>query len=389
MIRFPLLLAVSSVALAASAQAAPAVRDFQLPPSNPTPTPSPNVQGPVDTEGPVPVRPRAIPTVTPTPTSAPTQGQATVTTPQPLATPSPRLTLPPRTAASPAPRAATPTTTQPAAPAAADLAPATDLAPTASTTLPTLPPSAAPVLPSAAPSVAEPDSGFLLWPWLLALVVALGAGAVLYFRRGGEARYAEAPQIELPPVAPRAQPQPAPTPPVAPKPPAPPLPAPAPSGPASPLALDAVPVQLSRSMMNATFAYRLTLANRGDTPLEDIAIGADLVTAHASIPMEQQVSRGDTPLPEMGRIGAIAPGEKVEVSGELRLPLSAIRTVTQGKAQLYVPLLRVRASAPGMEASARTFVVGMLPQEGGRKLQPFRLDEMPQTYRAIGTMALG
>ena len=141
-------------------------------------------------------------------------------------------------------------------------------------------------------------------------------------------------------------------------------------------------------MMNATFAYRLTLANRGDTLLENVAVGADLVTAHASVPMEQQLSRGDTPLPEIGRFGSIAPGEKVEVAGELRLPLTSIRTVHQGKAQLYVPLLRVRASAPGMEASARTFVVGTLPQEGGRKLQPFRLDEMPQTYRAIGTMAL-
>ncbi|QYU70490.1 amidohydrolase family protein [Leptolyngbya sp. 15MV] len=192
----------------------------------------------------------------------------------------------------------------------------------------------------------------------------------------------------FPPVAPRAV-APAATPP-APRPtsaPAP-TPAPRPRATATPLALDAMPVQLSRSMMNATFAYRLTLANRGETAVENVAIGADLITAHSSVPMEQQISRSDIPLPEMGRIGSIAPGEQVEVEGELRLPLSAIRTVHQGKAQLYVPLLRVRASAPGVEASARTFVVGTLPPEGGRKLQPFRLDEMPQTYRSIGTMAL-
>jgi hypothetical protein len=379
---------VALLLAAASAQAAPTVRDFQLPPSNPTPTPTPNVQGPVDVEGPVPVRPRAIETGNPTPT--PTESRVTV--PAPTASPTPRLPLPPRPTATQPARAGTSTgnaatpSTGGAAPtsAPASAAPVAESPPTsAGAALPTLPPAGLPDL-STAPgtSLAETDAGFALWPWLLALIVALGAAAGLYVWRQREQQFAGVPQIELPPVAPRA-PAPQPAPPTSA-----PSPAPRPVAAVSGLALDAVPVMLSRSMMNATFAYRLTLANKGDAPLENIAVSADLVTAHTSVPMEQQVSRDDTPLPEMGRIGTIAPGEKVEIEGQVRLPLSAIRTVRQGKAQLYVPLLRVRASPAGRPASARTFVVGTLPTEGGRKLQPFRLDEMPQTYRSIGTMAL-
>ncbi len=390
MIRVPILL-VSLTALAAisPATAAPALRDFQLPSSTPTPTPNPRVQGPIDTEGPVVVRPRVIPTDTPTPT--PTQPQAPASAPEPAPTPTQRLTLPQQSAPSPIPTARGTAPTAQGTPApATDITPATDGATSpAASTLPALPPASIAMPP--APPAASPESegGFALWPWLLALIAALGAGG-WFFWRGRQEQFAGVPQIELPPVAPRAKPDA--TPAARPRPAPLPTPTPAPAAAqrtaATPLALDAIPVHLSRSMMNATFAYRLTLANRGDRPLENVAIGADLVTAHSSVPVEQQISRGDVPLPEMGRVASIAPGEQVEVSGELRLPISAIRTVRQGKAQLYVPLLRVRASAPGVEASARTFVVGTLPPEGGRKLQPFRLDEIPQTYRSIGTMAL-
>ncbi len=55
---------------------------------------------------------------------------------------------------------------------------------------------------------------------------------------------------------------------------------------------------------------------------------------------------------------------------------------------LYVPLLRVRAEADGMAPLARTFVVGMRAAMPGGRLQPFRLDDMPQTHVAIGQRAL-
>lgn len=399
--RLSYFLALSLIALAASnAHAAPTLRDFSLPPSTPTPTPDPRVQGPVDREGPVVLRPRVIPTETPAPAPTPTSA------PTAAATPAPRVTLPARTAPSSTaatPRSAAPAQTAPTTVQSAPVAPAADVAAppvatsAAGSVLGNL---AAPAAPSISPpstAMADSGDGFALWPWLLALVAALAAAAGLYFWRNRQTQLAGVPQIELPPVAPRA---PAPAP--APKPIAAPTPTPraaatpsaamppaaAPRTADSPLSLEAMPVQLSRSLMNATFAYKLTLANRGDTPIENVAIGADLVTAHTSVPMEQQVSRSDTELPEMGRIGSIAPGEKVELPGELRLPINAIRTVRQGSAQLYVPLLRVRASAAGVAPSARTFIVGTLPDDSAKKLQPFRLDEMPQTYRAIGTMAL-
>ena len=377
------LLPALATILAAPANAQSSVQDFQLPPNPaPTPTPTPRVQGPVDTEGPVPVAPRVIPTSTPTP--APTATSAPVPTPAPTAARTPSRQSTPTTDP-----AARPAARQAAAPAAAlpsEAAPTPSAEPVPSdavTSAESASVSAAPPLASLPDAGAGPDgSAFAWWTWLLAVLAAAGAGAAgLWFMRNRRPLAASAPVIE-PPLARR----PVPPPPV-------PIPAPqpapsAPAAPASSLAISVAPVQLARSMRFASFSYRLSLKNKGAEPLRDIFIGADLVSAHRSLPVDQQVARPDITLPETGCIGAIAPGEEVEMKGELRLPLETVRTIRQGDAHLYIPLLRVRAQADGADPVARTFLVGTLPEGEARKLQPFRLDEMPQTYRSIGTMAL-
>lgn len=141
-------------------------------------------------------------------------------------------------------------------------------------------------------------------------------------------------------------------------------------------------------MMAATLSCRVSLINRGAQPIEDVTLGVDLTTAHGSVPRAELLANPSRPMPEAGRIARIAPGETVEIAQDVRLPTTEIRTLRQGHARLYVPLLRVRAQAGERVAIARTFLVGTLPDPGARKLQPFRLDELPQTYRLIGVTAL-
>lgn len=224
------------------------------------------------------------------------------------------------------------------------------------------------------------------WTWLAAALAVIAAtlGGV-WFLRNRRLVAAATPTIE-PPLARSPSPPPAPTP-------SPPAAPPEPPKPVyvadiAPLAIDAAPVSLARSMRFASFRYRLTLKNRSETRIEDITVGVDLVTAHSSASTEDQLANAQQALPETGKIGTIEPGEEVEIAGEVSLPLDRIRTIRQGSAHLYVPLLRLRAEARNVEPVARTFLVGTLPEAGARKLQPFRLDELPQTYRNIGTAPL-
>ncbi|GGD98157.1 hypothetical protein GCM10011515_17440 [Tsuneonella deserti] len=202
----------------------------------------------------------------------------------------------------------------------------------------------------------------------------MAAGAAVFFVRRRAGDEAEAPLIERPVAAPPRADNIVAEPPVA------------VSGPR--LTIEARALRLARSMMYATLSYEVVVTNRSGQPLTDVRLGADLVTAHARIPTEQQIADPLVPLDPVRTIERIDPGASVQVSGELRLPVAQIRPIPHGKAVVYVPLLRVRAQAQGIEPLARTFVVGLRPAGMGQRLQPFRLDEMPQTYSAVSQHAL-
>ncbi|MBX7482417.1 hypothetical protein [Qipengyuania qiaonensis] len=341
---------------------AQSVDDFTLE-SAPSPTATPQAQGPADTRSGVEIRPRAVNTPAPRPTVAPTPSlsvelpeprpSATASAPQssplPRVTPRPVETVPAQPQVRPT---SVPLDGTGFPPPSADPAPAA-----------TAPPS--PVSP---PVLAEAgDSGDGL-PWLpigaaAALLALLGAGFLFWKRR----QVPIVPEIERPLVA-DAQ-----------------------GGESVPLA-DALSVRvenekLIRSAAYATLKYRLILINRTNGPLSNVAVGIDLVSAHAGAPMEQQIATVGTALEKRHDIARISPRQNVTLEGQVQLPLAQAHVIRQGRYPLLVPLMRVRVDGPGEEALLKTFVVGQgIP--GGGRVQPFRLDEGPRSYAPIAQREL-
>ncbi|MXO74560.1 hypothetical protein GRI40_04900 [Altererythrobacter aerius] len=383
----------SLIALAAAlppmpvaAQTAPG--GFRLPPA-PTPTPS-DIQGPVDPDAPILTRPRdTAPTPTPTARPAPAPTPTPTPAPRPAATPTPRPVPPPANSSLPPrftpPAAPTPQESEAVADAAAPFPASPAAEAPAPLPLPTA--TATTALPEPAPATTA-DEG-LGWRHALGVLALLaGGGAAAYFLR----RRRRAGEDAVPVIAPPRAAAPPPTPPTNPTPapdPEPSIVAPPPlanTGP--PLLVEARAVRLARSMMNATLSYELVVTNRGRGPLANVRFGADLVTAHARIPTDQQLADPNVPFTPVMTLEQVDPGESVQFSGELRLPVSEIRPIPHGKAVVYVPLLRVQAQADGTAPIARTFIVGLRSGGPGQRLQPFRLDEMPQTYHTVGQKAI-
>lgn len=364
---------------------AQSVNDYRLPGA--TSTPDAKAQGPVDPDAPV-VRQAPKPAATPSPT--------------PTITPAPVLTAPAPTGAAQRVR---PTTPQPHAqrPIATSTAAATPT-PTPSATLsPMTAPSPLPgptvgidstAAPQAVPSPAAlPTTGSAgYWPWIAAALALVAATfAALWWWRGRAAREAE---IEFePPVVRPTQPEPTPTA----KTPAPaPTPAPAAPRPATTVAGDLDIMlearRMSASLMATTLNYRLVVTNRGTQPLSALAVEGDMVSAHSSLPPDQQIANDAHRLELRHALVALAPGESAEFTGDFRLPLTEVTPIRAGQAAYFVPLarLRVEASTPagGPLVSVQTFVVGELPENPGAALRPFRLDLGPRTYSRIGQRAV-
>ena len=146
-------------------------------------------------------------------------------------------------------------------------------------------------------------------------------------------------------------------------------------------------VKLTRSFAYATLDYRLTLINRTDHAMHELAVAADLVSAHGQAPMEQQVALPGTLLPVQHTLARLSPGQSQQLKGQVRLPIGDAQVIHQGRLPLLVPLLRVRIDGAGEDPLARTFVIGQGVPDGGR-LQPFRLDEGPRSYQPIAQRAL-
>lgn len=370
---------LSAIALLAAVPASAAVSDFRLPPGNPTPTP--RAQGPVDPEDPA-TRPAPVPT--PTPTAAPTP------TPVPTVTPTPRLTLPAATptARTPAPRP-TATASRPA-PAPTE-SPALQAEAGASEATPALPsglPSVAVPAPQAEPAAtpADSDDDGLPWGWIaLGLAAIAAAGAGWHFRRrlrpqrGSVLMVPEIEKPRVPSAPPAAPPEPeelqeqAPAAAVA-------------EEPTHPLLIAITPIKLTQTFMNEALSYRLTLTNVGPAPLGPVTIAADLAGAHASLSREEQLAGPGTQLPEHKTLAGIAPGEKIEVTGDIRTPLADLPVIRQGSAALLVPLARFRIGAPGMETRHFTLAVGQ-QQPGASGLLPIRLDLGPRTTDGLAGRA--
>jgi hypothetical protein len=211
------------------------------------------------------------------------------------------------------------------------------------------------------------------WAWWLAavpvLLAALAVAAwVLHRRVGRPLGPVAVPQIERPRVGS-----------------APAAPQPASRVSAEPLQVSLEPLRLSLTLMNATLAYRLELANRGPAPLTGLAIGADMIAAHASMSREEQLAGPQGGGAPAQRIDRLEPGETRVVEGEFRLPFPQIVPIRQGDAALLLPLARFRVEADGARPLVRTFVVGQPGQ--GSSLQPFRLDQGPRVYPRLAQHA--
>ncbi|HVR90956.1 MAG TPA: hypothetical protein VHG29_07675 [Novosphingobium sp.] len=367
--------AISALALACALPAAPllaqSVSDFRLPPASPTPTP--RAPGPVDSDNPVVTAPRP----TPTPAPAPTVTQNP--TPAPAASAQPTLTRTPTARPSAAPRGTTPASDVAATPAL----PTADAAITpAPLTFPTSS-SVAPLPQSTAPAAREGSGAMLPLLGGGALLLAALGGLVWWRRRAAERE----PEIDFePPVVARPEPE-ASEPAVATV--GPPLLAPqrAPTPADTVLAMALEATRLSATLLNTTLQYRLRLTNHTAAPLGPITVSGDMVAAHATLPVEQQLGLSGLTLERRHETPVLAPGESVTLSGEIRLPLAAITPIRAGGAALFIPLARFRAEAPGL-AVVHNFVVGEAPEVADAALRPFRLDLGPRVYSRIGQREL-
>lgn len=368
--------AVSSIiagaaALCAVCASAQPLSGWNLPPGSEATSSAPAAQGPVDPQNPAvapgtapapviiaPPPPRASPTPTPVPTPS-----------QRASAPRPAATAPQAEPNRPASRAPVPA--EPPAPVIEDTAPA-EAAPA---------PAPAP-LPEPAPAIAPAPAASSAWPaWWWALPAALAVLALGWLLARRRARPAD---DEAEPAQVRPEPPAAPVPGLAPAPAPPPVVDPLPGLTRASGSLDFTPALLRISLVYATLRFRLELTAGTAFPAGRVLAG--MISAHGSLPRDQQLAPPPEALAVLAATPALVQGQTIAIEGELQLPLASIRPLRQGEATFLVPLVRLawlgenEPGVPHLELGC-AFTVGLAG--GGPALAPLRLDTGPREVTGL------
>lgn len=317
-------------------------RDFTLP--EPTQTARPQVQGPVDDTGVVPIGPRVIPTERPAPQPAtsPTTSVSTSASPRPNVTP----TAQPR----PVPTARPIAQPSPQAPTQPDQPPVVTTGPTASPALDdglSLPP-APPTAPSqaTAPAANEALTGegtFPIWlQWVLGGLVLL-AGLLGILAAALRRRARAAPPKIIPPIA--AEDVDTASLPVAP----------------DEIRFDTrIEVEsLSRSFRMVTVNYRIEIANRSARAIRDLTFAADLLSAARGADAHDQLANISLELPPVGTLDRVGPSQSRSLAATAQMPVESIEVFAQGQVPMFIPLLRLKITGTEIGELAYTYALGL------------------------------
>jgi hypothetical protein len=266
------------------------------------------------------------------------------------------------------------------------------------------PPSFAPAtFPQPTSGVSSPveDTGsdsFPLWPWIAALLAAIGAGA-WYFRRqrsgyafagaGGDASAFDLSPAPAPPrAAPIPKPQPAPRAPVPDAAPAP-KPATAPVGIVSTRLRPWLEIEFSPEAAivddeKGAIQFEVTLFNSGSAPAREVHVEGALFNAS---PDQDQVLGQFFAQPggQGGDRITVPPLQRMSFRSVVSLPREQLRLFEVEGRTLFVPLVgfnAVYSFSNGQGQTSTSFIVGR--NSNGEKMAPFRIDQGAKTFRGLG-----
>ena len=143
----------------------------------------------------------------------------------------------------------------------------------------------------------------------------------------------------------------------------------------------------TRSVMMFTLQYRLTIANRSDRAVSDLALALQLACARASKDPNADGLGGNAPslgaAQRTGLIERVGPHQSRTFTGEVQLPLAEILPLRQGMMPLFVPLVHVTLEGEGQRALTRSFVIGTPSANGAGRVHPIPLDQPPGTIAGL------
>ncbi len=160
------------------------------------------------------------------------------------------------------------------------------------------------------------------------------------------------------------------------------------SDPADHLQIEFIASGASSTLLNAVLNYTITLTNTSDADVHDINLSGAMMQADAATARDDGSQTGHM----LHQIENLPPGETVTLTGDIRLPLNAIRPIIFKSQALFIPLARFGVvyadQNDAQHQQSLSFIVGREYEPPRPKMAPFRLDLGPKIFHPVGQRPL-
>lgn len=144
----------------------------------------------------------------------------------------------------------------------------------------------------------------------------------------------------------------------------------------------------SSTLLNAVLNYTIKLTNLSDQLLRDIRLSGAMMQANSENAKNGDIQTGDI----LHEIENLSAGETISLTGDIRLPLNAIRPITFKSQALFIPLARFSVAYTDHEDTGcqqtASFIIGREYEPRRPKMAPFRLDLGPRNFDPVGQRPL-
>ncbi|MEO9470226.1 hypothetical protein [Parasphingorhabdus sp.] len=144
----------------------------------------------------------------------------------------------------------------------------------------------------------------------------------------------------------------------------------------------------SSTLINAVLNYTVTLSNESGDRLTNLKLSGAMAQAEKDLAMSDLGFSEDV----LHEIAVLDGNETITLTGELRLPLNAIRPIAFKSQALFIPLTRFAVEYQDNDderhRQVAAFVVGREYDPPRPRMAPFRLDLGPRSFAPIGQRAL-
>jgi hypothetical protein len=154
------------------------------------------------------------------------------------------------------------------------------------------------------------------------------------------------------------------------------------------LGLTLFPTRLSIGPTRVVLNWRLELANTGSGHIVSLRVFSDMVSAHSSLPAQEQLGGPDMEDARLHRLAMLAPGTTQSLAGEWQMPRDAVLPVDNAPDALILPLARFRLIGAGIVPMRKAFVIGNPPAPGEEKLRALHLGGSLQVHIRLAARAV-